>query len=126
MKLKKEYQELVNSVRKLYLNKGKRLKNEDFAARLGYNKSYFGTLVGTSGKVTADHIAEFTAAFKDELTGIEKPPASSGSMDDRSIIKALLFEVAQLKSEKEGISFDEAVAAIRKNTNLVKTLDFEF
>lgn len=126
MNLKEEYQELVKKVRSVYLNRGKRLKNDDFANRLGYNKSYFGTLVGSSGKVSSDHIAEFKSAFKDELEGISKPSADDSMSDERSILKALLFEVANLKAEKEKISFDEAVAAIKKNTNLVKTLDFDF
>lgn len=123
MNLKKEYQSLVESVRSIYLAKGKRLKNDDFANKLKYNKSYFGTLVGESGKVTPTHITEFKMAFHDELNGIEKPEAGDPINEDRALIKALFYEIAKMKAEKEGISFDAAVEEIKKNTNLVKTLD---
>jgi len=58
--------------------------------------------------------------FKDQIGDTPPPTGKEITLDDRALIKALLFEVANLKAEKEGVTFDEALDSIKKNTNLVK------
>ncbi|WP_343692793.1 hypothetical protein [Chitinophaga sp.] len=118
MNLKEEYRLLVKTIKAKRKEEGKTHKNIDIAPLLGYNSDYFATLTGNSGKVTEEHILKLKEVFKNEL--IEKPaPAGDKLNRERAIIKVLLHEVARLKAKDEGISFEKALEAIKRSTNLV-------
>lgn len=56
MDFKTEYKRLIEIVREKREKNNISTRNEDFASMLGYNRSYFSTLLGEKGKVTAEHI----------------------------------------------------------------------
>ncbi len=56
MNLKEEYNQLIETIKRASKKEGVTLRNEDIAAVLGYNRSYFSTLMSYRGKVTPDHI----------------------------------------------------------------------
>lgn len=60
---KKEYIRLVGIVKKQRLQNGLPARFEDIAELLGYNRSYFSTLMGTRGVVTEDHIRLLKLTF---------------------------------------------------------------
>jgi hypothetical protein len=62
-KLKKEYIKLVDIVKKQRLQNGLPARYEDIAGMLGYNRSYFSTLMGERGVVTDDHIRLLKLTF---------------------------------------------------------------
>jgi hypothetical protein len=62
-KLKKEYIKLVAIVKKQRLQNGLPARYEDVAEMLGYNRSYFSTLMGERGVVTDDHIRLLKLTF---------------------------------------------------------------
>jgi hypothetical protein len=62
-KLKKEYIKLVDIVKKQRLQNGLPARYEDIAEMLGYNRSYFSTLMGERGVVTDDHIRLLKLTF---------------------------------------------------------------
>jgi hypothetical protein len=61
--LKKEYIKLVNIVKKQRLQNGLSARYEDIAGMLGYNRSYFSTLMGERGVVNEDHIRLLKLTF---------------------------------------------------------------
>jgi hypothetical protein len=61
--LKKEYIKLVNTVKKQRLQNGLPARYEDIAQMLGYNRSYFSTLMGERGVVNDDHIRLLKLTF---------------------------------------------------------------
>lgn len=62
-KLKKEYIRLVGIVKKHRKQEGQPDRYEDIAETLGYNRSYFSTLMGDRGVVTEDHIRLLKLTF---------------------------------------------------------------
>lgn len=60
---KREYRELVNTLKEIGKQKGTKITNEFIAEALGYNRSYFSQLLGEKGVVTADHIKYFKLHF---------------------------------------------------------------
>jgi len=127
MEFKKELNKLVDIVKAAYLKHGSKITNEEIAKRLGYNRSYFSTLTGATGKVEKEHIENFKAHFHSELNGVVKPAAPGDSINrERALIKVLLHQVATLtaeisvlKKEKEPISRERALLELRERTNLV-------
>jgi hypothetical protein len=63
LSLKTKYRELVTSLKEHAKSKGSRMTNEDIASFLGYDRSYFSSLVGERGKVTEQHIKDFMLHF---------------------------------------------------------------
>jgi hypothetical protein len=61
--LKKEYLKLVEAVKKHRLQENLPARYEDIAKELGYNRSYFSTLMGKRGVVTEDHIRQLKLTF---------------------------------------------------------------
>jgi hypothetical protein len=62
-KLKKEYLRLVGIVKQHRLQENLPARYEDIAKELGYNRSYFSTLMGKRGVVTEDHIKLLKLTF---------------------------------------------------------------
>lgn len=62
-KLKKEYIRLVSIVKKHREQASLPARYEDIAKELGYNRSYFQTLIGARGIVTEDHIRLLKLTF---------------------------------------------------------------
>jgi antitoxin component HigA of HigAB toxin-antitoxin module len=61
--LKKEYLRLVAIVKQHRTQEGLPARYEDIAKELGYNRSYFSTLMGKRGVVTEDHIKQLKLTF---------------------------------------------------------------
>jgi hypothetical protein len=74
-KLKKEYLRLVGIVKQHRLQENLPARYEDIAKELGYNRSYFSTLMGKRGVVTEDHIKLLKLTFP--VVG-EKEPGIAG------------------------------------------------
>lgn len=62
-KTKKEYIRLVSIVKKYRKEASLPVRNEDIAKELGYDRSYFQTLIGSRGIVTDDHIRVLKLTF---------------------------------------------------------------
>jgi hypothetical protein len=76
MNLKKEYNSLVESIKKEMKLRGESARNEDIANMLGYNRSYFSSLLGTGAKVTQNHIDVLKMYSKEMLAN---PTSTAGS-----------------------------------------------
>jgi hypothetical protein len=63
MNHKKEYLKLVEAVKRHRLQENLPARYEDIAKELGYNRSYFSTLMGKRGVVTEDHIRQLKLTF---------------------------------------------------------------
>jgi antitoxin component HigA of HigAB toxin-antitoxin module len=63
MNRKKEYTKLVAIVKKHRMQENLPARYEDIAKELGYNRSYFSTLIGKRGVVTDDHIKRLKLTF---------------------------------------------------------------
>lgn len=62
-KTKKEYIRLVSIVKKYRKEASLPVRNEDIAKELGYDRSYFQTLIGSRGVVNDDHIRVLKLTF---------------------------------------------------------------
>lgn len=96
------------------------LTQEQIAKRINYSREH---LSRAKSDNDPDMYTLLEAVFEADLKGVVKPNPKDPRAEERSLVKAIFFEVANMKAEKEGISFDEAVKAIRSNTNLTKILD---
>jgi phage repressor protein C with HTH and peptisase S24 domain len=63
MDFKKDYKKLVGIVKRLQTAMGKPSRNEDIARELGYNRSYFSSLLGERGVVSEDHLRNIKLHF---------------------------------------------------------------
>lgn len=102
----------------------KGIKQGDIAKKIGVAGATLSRIVNGKQEETKGILNKLLMAFHDELNGIDKPKAADPTGDEKALIKALLFEVVNLKAAQEKISFEEALEGIRKNTNLVKAFDF--
>lgn len=117
MDYKKEFQEIVKSLKANALLAGNKLRNEDIAGRLGYNSDYFNTLNGKSGKVTEDHLNTLKMAFKDELNGVVKPSLPGNELNrERALIKMLYHRVAKLEAERLGVPVELVIKEMEQDT----------
>ena len=117
MEFKKELNRLVEIVKAAYLKQGSKITNEEIAKRLGYNRSYFSTLTGSTGKVEKEHIDNFKAHFQSELSGVIKPSPPGDELNrERALIKMLYQRVAKLEAERLGISVEVVMKEMEKDT----------
>src|SRR5688572_30066630 len=73
MDLKDQFRNIVEQIKtSIRRENGKPLRNEDIAARLGYERSYFSSLLGTRGEVTVDHIKLIQLEFSEDFKGVGK------------------------------------------------------
>lgn len=63
MDTKEEYKKLLEIVKKQLKGSGMQSRNEDVAEILGYNRTYFSTLIGKEGNITKGHIKELKLHF---------------------------------------------------------------
>lgn len=61
--LKEEYRRLVKKLKESGKDPKIKIRNEDIADSLGYKRTYFSSLLGESGKVTAKHIKDLMLNF---------------------------------------------------------------
>lgn len=117
MEFKKELNKLVEIVKATYRNQGSKITNEEIATRLGYNRSYFSTLTGASGKVEKEHLENFKAHFQSELAGVIKPSPPGNDLNrERALIKMLFHRVAKLESDRLGIPLEVVMTEMEKDT----------
>ena len=117
MDYKKEFQEIVKSLKANALLAGNKLRNEDIAGKLGYNPDYFNTLNGKSGKVTEDHLNTLKMAFKDELNGVVKPSPPGDKLNrERALIRMLYQRVAKLEAERLGVPIERVMDEMDDDT----------
>jgi hypothetical protein len=99
MDYKKEYKELVRSIKESAKAKGIKLKNEDMARKMGYNPNYFSTLTGGSGVVNKSHLEELKLHFSQDLSEIKSPFTPEDPLNfERATLLAHEKEIAMLKS----------------------------
>jgi hypothetical protein len=99
MNLKEEYQKLVKTVKDNAVKNGTKLRSEDIAKRLRYDRAYFSTLVGAKGKVTAEHIETFKLHFIRELAQEGRPAPGNKLNPERAFMMALLEDYATRMAE---------------------------
>jgi len=117
MEFKKQLKELVDIVKAHYLKQGVKITNEEIAKRLGYNRSYFSTLTGGSGKVEKEHIENFKAHFHSEIAGIIKPSLPGDEVNrERALIKMLYQRVAKLEAERLGVPVESVMDEMDRDT----------
>lgn len=108
MNFKEQYINLLNSYKQKIKINGKKLRNEDIAKELGYNRSYLSTLIGEKGVVTQQHLDWLKLKMSEFPTKLEvaehEPPY--GAKDDitlkdkNKIIGLLEKEIQRLESER--------------------------
>lgn len=118
MELREEYNLLVETVKKYYREAKRKITIEEMAARLGYTRTYMSGLIGGSKELTTKHLEDFRLRFREELSGVIPEPGDKMN-PERSLLVALLDEVATMKSEKEGISYAEAKNQLKKKASLI-------
>lgn len=118
MKHKEDFKKLVETVKNRAKENGKRLLNEEIAGRLGISRTYLSDLIGVPGKdVTLKHIEDFRAHFREELTGVIKPSEAGDVINrERALIKVLMHRVAKLEAERLGISMNDVLDELEKDT----------
>lgn len=117
MDFKKELKNLVLSVKENVKKGGGKITNEDIATRLGYNRSYFSTLMGPNGKVEKEHIDNFNAHFQKEIAGIIKPSRPGDELNrERAMIKVMYQRVAKQEALRLGITFEQALDLMDDDT----------
>lgn len=125
MDFKKDYKALVKTIKKSLAEAGKPSRNEDIAAILGYNRSYFSTLLSGNGVVTADHIKALKLNFAEMLgkstqVKIESTPEHlferiiERQAASNAAIKIVLAELAEMKSKASGASFVSEFSALQR------------
>lgn len=81
-RLKEQYRELVQQLKKQGKEKGTTITNEFIAEALDYERTYFSTLLGGRGKVTKKHIKDLLLHFPTletpELSIVEEPEMPYG------------------------------------------------
>lgn len=112
MESKKDLTYLINQIKTVT-----GFNQNQIAERIKYSREHLSRAKKSNDKELYDVLS---AEFYNELNNIPSPTSRNIQPDDRALLQALLFEVANIKAERENLTFDEAVAAIRKNTNLVK------
>lgn len=69
MDYKEKYKELISKIKStVKRDNGKPFRNEDIASRLGYERSYFSSLIGERGEITEKHIRAIEREFAKEIT----------------------------------------------------------
>jgi len=117
MDFKKELKSLVETVKNNYKKAGKKITNEEIAARLGYNRSYFSTLTTGSVKVEKEHIDNFKAHFQSELAGVIKPSRPGDKSNrERAMIRVIWQRVAKQEALRLGVSVKEALDGMEDDT----------
>jgi hypothetical protein len=94
--LKKEYKKLVAAVKAERRKQGLPDRYEDIAKILGYDRSYFSTLMGKQGVVNEKHIKLLKLNFPFLA---EKPKVNGHSLED--LIKALIVRIDKLIAQNE-------------------------
>lgn len=93
MDFKKEYRNLLETVKKGRKKAGLPSRNEDIAEILGYNRSYLSALIGEDGNVTADHLKAIKLHFPDLLGNITNGKEGHGSspepLDNATLLRIL-------------------------------------
>jgi hypothetical protein len=100
---KQQYRQLVADLKEMAKTKGSRMTNEDIASFLGYDRSYFSSLLGERGKVTEQHIKELKLHFPTlEGAGYTQPdsPPSQVQEPDVQTKYVRLLESNQKLEEK--------------------------
>lgn len=67
MEFKEEYKSVLATIKSKLKSAGKPSRNEDIAQVLGYNRSYFSYLIGSSGNITEEHLKYLKLNFKELL-----------------------------------------------------------
>jgi hypothetical protein len=107
MDYKKKYKDLVSQIKAAAKREnGKPLRNEDIAERLGYERSYFSTLLGERGEVTEKHVRVLQNEFREELDVANNNILEDDEGTYKSIAQNLREELKQTK---------EHLAALQKS-----------
>lgn len=124
MNIKEEYRILVKTVKDSAAKRGRKLRNEDIAKRLGYDRAYFSTLTGNTGKVTKEHLEEFKLHFQEELFDEVKAKPGDTLNPERALLLAILEDYATRISEITRIDADVVKKGVlRRATSILGGLD---
>lgn len=82
MNYKEEYKNLVQKIKKYRADRLLSARNEDIATTLGYNRSYFSSLLGSTGVVTEDHINALKQYFSYVFENQTSPKADNQPIKD--------------------------------------------
>jgi hypothetical protein len=100
MDYKKKYKELISQIKVVAKREnGKPMRNEDIAIRLGYERSYFSTLLGERGEVTDKHIRVLQNEFREELDVANNNILNNDEGTYKSIAEGLREELKQTKEQ---------------------------
>lgn len=119
MKLKEEFNLLVNTVKNVYRGGGQRITNEAIGKKMGLSRSYFSGLLGGSEEVKQKHIDDFKAHFSQELKNAYIPQIQDKVNPERALLLAMVQDYAEWKAQATGQSFQEVKAELKKKANLI-------
>lgn len=120
MNLKEQFRALVESVKKRAKERGDKIRNEEIASRLGITRTYLSDLLGEPGKeVSAKHVEDFKAHFREELHGAMLTPKDKKITPERALVLAMLQDYAEWKAAETGQTFDQVKDGIKKKASLI-------
>lgn len=125
MDYKEELKRLIQIVKEKAKESGDKIKSEDIAERMGYERPYLSQLVGQRGVVNESHILLFKSKFSKELgelSDLAKPGYNKNP--ERALIMALLDDYCAWKAAETGVGFDQVKSEVQRKAELIlKGLD---
>jgi hypothetical protein len=126
MTLKEEYKKLVDRLKENAKKQDKKLSNEEIATSLGYERSYFSTLLGSRGNVTEDHLKTLKLHFPELLGNTTKTtkviPLNNAEEDWQSKYNKLLEDHLDIKNAlfKRLDEIEKDIDSFKKSHDLTK------
>jgi hypothetical protein len=121
--LKQRYRELVKELKAYGKKKGTTITNEFIGEALGYERSYFSTLLGDRGKVTEKHIKDLLLHFP-TLNGKEKEPEIQQAKEheqDTPPIWQIVLNLTYI-GKRDSDSMNTMAATNQRNTDIIAAL----
>lgn len=125
MDYKEELKRLIQIVKEKAKEGGERIKSEDIASRLGYERPYLSQLIGPRGVVNESHILLFKTKFSNELGDLSDLAKTGDKRNpERALIMALLDDYCAWKGAQTGAGFDQVKSEVQRKAELIlKGLD---
>jgi hypothetical protein len=125
MNYKKEYKNLLETVKNSLSQAGKPHRNEDIAKDLGYNRSYFSQLLGEHGTVTAEHVRLLKLQYREMLDKSKADKGDHKTPPTHEITNEIILQaILKLTDSSQKIvqSNSEAVATTKVVVDTNQTL----
>lgn len=113
MDRKEELKKLIEIVKHSSKTAGEKIKSEDIARRLGYERPYLSQLIGPKGVVNEAHILIFKEKFRYELESAGIPLPGDPLNEERAMLLAMVSDYVEHMAKVEKV--DEKIVQSRLN-----------